>query len=71
MSIKVTVKTANEAYVFNDAVQAKGLSVDGDYSWRYTPAVNSWLGDVEVPATVEFEFADPRWATYFQLRWSV
>lgn len=71
MSLKITVKNANEAYVYNDEVQAQGLSVNGDYSWRYTPAVNSWLGDeVITPATVEFEFVNPQWATYFQLRWS-
>lgn len=72
MSLKITVKNANEAYAYNDAVQAQGLSVNGDYSWRYTPAVNNWLGDeVITPATVEFDFQDKQWATYFQLRWAV
>ena len=72
MSLKMTVNNANEAYVYNDEVQAQGLSVNGDYSWRYTPAVNDYFGaEVLTPATVEFEFQDPRWATYFQLRWAV
>lgn len=70
MPLKITVKNANEAYVYNDEVQAQGLSVNGDYSWRYTPAVTDWLSSPLTPATVEFEFQDPRWATYFQLRWS-
>lgn len=72
MSIKMIVKNANEAYVYNDQVHAQGLSVNGDYSWRYTPAVNNWLGDeVITPATVEFDFQDKQWETYFQLRWAV
>jgi len=65
------VKNAQEAFVFNDQIIDQGLRKDTDYTWKYTPAVNSWLGDeVVMPATVEFEFKDPQWATYFQLKWA-
>ena len=58
--------------MYNDQVQAQGLSVNGDYAWRYTPAVNDYFGaEVLTPATVEFDFQDKRWETYFQLRWGV
>lgn len=71
MLLKMTVKNANEAYVLNDSVREQGLSINGDYSWRYIPAMNDYFGaTVLTPATVEFEFQDPKWATYFQLRWA-
>jgi hypothetical protein len=70
MGLKMIIKNAQEAFVFNDQVVDLGLRRDIDYTWRYTPAVNSWLGDeVITPATVEFDFVDKRWETYFQLRW--
>lgn len=71
MTLKMTVKNSSEAFVYKDQVTDQGLYIEHDYTWRYTPAVNSWLGDETImPATVEFDFADPKWATYFQLRWS-
>ena len=72
MFLKIIVKNSSEAFVYKDQVTDQGLYIDYDYNWKYTPAVNSWLGDeVLTPATVEFEFRDPKWATYFQLRWGV
>ena len=71
MVLKIIVKTAHEAFLFNDQIGEQGLRRDLDYTWRYTPAVNSWLGDETItPATVEFDFKDQQWATYFQLRWA-
>lgn len=65
------VKTAHEAYLFNDQITFKGLHSNLDYTWRYTPAVYTWLGDETVsPGTVEFDFKDAQWATYFQLKWA-
>jgi hypothetical protein len=70
MGLKITIKTAHEAFLYNDQIIGQGLTRDRDYTWRYTPAVNTWLGDeVITPATVEFEFKDQQWTTYFKLRW--
>jgi hypothetical protein len=68
MGIKITVNNYNEIWVYKDSVDAQGLQADQDYTWRYTPAVNDWLRSI-APATVEFEFEDQQWETYFQLRW--
>jgi len=71
MGLKIAVKTAHEAFLFNDQIGDQGLRRDVDYTWRFTPAVNTWLGDETItPATVEFDFRDESWATYFQLKWA-
>ena len=71
MGLKIVVKTAHEAFLLNDQITDQGLKRDLDYTWRFTPAVNTWLGDdVITPATVEFDFRDLQWATYFQLKWA-
>ena len=71
MGLKITVKTAHDAFLFNDQIVDQGLRRDLDYTWRYTPAVNTWLGDETItPATVEFEFRDQQWETYFNLKWA-
>ena len=71
MGLKITVKTAHEAFLYNDQIRDQGLQRDVDYTWRFTPAVNTWLGDdVITPATVEFDFKDEKMTTYFQLRWA-
>jgi hypothetical protein len=71
MKIKMIVNTAHEVYLFKDQIESEGLHTNYDYTWRYTPPVNSWLGDETVtPGTVEFFFKDDRWATYFQLKWA-
>jgi hypothetical protein len=69
MGLKIIVNNAHEALILNEQVQEMCSSTD--YSWKYTPAINSWLGDETLsPATAEFSFKDAQWATYFQLRWS-
>ncbi len=71
MKIKMIVNTAHEAFLLKDQVELESLRTDVDYRWRYTPAVHTWLGDETItPATVEFDFVDDRWATYFQLKWA-
>jgi hypothetical protein len=71
MGLKIIVKNSTEAFVYKDQVVDQGLYIDHDYNWKYTPAVNNWLGDeVITPATVEFEFQDTKWETYFQLKWT-
>lgn len=71
MKIKMTVTTAHQAFLLKDLVESEGLRADTDYRWRYTPAVNDYFGaELLVPATVEFDFQDYRWATYFQLKWA-
>jgi hypothetical protein len=69
MGLKITVKNAVEAMDLKAQVQQVcGLNT---FTWKFTPAVNTWLGDdVITPATVEFDFKDQQWETYFQLRWS-
>ena len=71
MELKIIIKTAHEAFLYNDQITDQGLRRDLDYTWKYTPAVNTWLGDETItPATVEFNFKDEQWATYFQLKWA-
>jgi hypothetical protein len=69
--IRVLVKNAQQAVDLKDQVVLKGLRIDIDYCWRYTPPVNNWLGNETItPGTVEFDFKDSQWATYFQLKWA-
>jgi hypothetical protein len=71
MGLKIVVKTAHEAFLYNDQITDQGLRRDLDYTWRFTPAANTWLGDETItPATVEFEFKNEQMATYFQLKWA-
>ena len=64
----VTVRNAADALVLKQQVEE--LCGD-DFTWRYTPQVNNWLGDeIITPGTVEFEFKDEQMATYFQLKWA-
>ena len=67
--MKVIVKNAVEAMDLKAQVQQVcGLN---NFKWRFNPAVYNWLGDdVISPGTVEFEFDDEKWATYFQLKWA-
>lgn len=74
------VANTHDAYLLKDQIESQGLRTGQDYTWRYTPPTNSWLGnhsptwlgdEVDTPATVEFDFVDHRWATYFQLKWAV
>lgn len=70
MTLKITVKDSNEAFGLKMEVDRHGLRPDAGYTWRYTPKVLDWIGaEVIIPPTVVFEFDDPKWATYFQLRW--
>ena len=68
MGLKIVVKNAIEAMDLKAQVQQVcGLNT---FTWRFTPVVNNWLGnEIITPATVEFEFDDLKWETYFQLRW--
>ena len=68
MKLKVIVKNSVEALDLKAQVQEVcGLN---QFLWRYTPAVSDWLSQELAPATVEFEFKDPKWETYFELKWS-
>ena len=67
--MKILVKNYNVVWLYKEQVDAAGLRVDQDYTWRYTPAVSDWLSNELTPATVEFTFQDPKWATYFELKW--
>jgi hypothetical protein len=63
----VPVRNAADALVLKEQVEEFYL----DFTWRYTPQVNNWLGDeIITPGTVEFDFADEQMATYFQLKWA-
>jgi hypothetical protein len=70
MGLKITVNNYNTVWLYKEQVDAHGLRVDQDYTWRYTPAVNDWLSAPITPATVEFEFRDAQWETYFNLKWA-
>jgi hypothetical protein len=67
MKLTVLVRNAADALILKEQVEECCL----DFTWRYTPQVNNWLGDeIITPGTVEFDFADEQWATYFQLKWA-
>jgi len=67
MKLTVSVRNASDALVLKQQV-AESYS---DFTWRYTPQVNNWLGDeIITPGTVEFDFKDEQMATYFQLKWA-
>ena len=69
MGLKITVNNYTTVWSLKDMVDAQGLVTDRDYTWRYTPAVTDWLSSPLTPATVEFDFKDKQWETYFKLRW--
>jgi hypothetical protein len=74
MTLKVVVKDSAEAFGLKMEVDRHGLRPGAGYTWRYTPAVRDYFGDIaeeEDVARVVFEFDDAKWATYFQLRWGV
>ena len=69
MGLKVLVRNAADALILKE--QVKELCAEEDFTWRYTPQVNNWLGDeIITPGTVEFNFKDEQMATYFQLKWA-
>jgi hypothetical protein len=71
MGMKLTVPVRNAADALGLKAQVEEMYAREDFTWRYTPQVNTWLGDdVITPATVEFEFTDKQMATYFQLKWA-
>jgi hypothetical protein len=71
MGMKLTVRVRNAADALMLKDQVKELCTKEDFTWRYVPQVNNWLGDeIITPGTVEFDFKDEQMATYFQLRWA-
>jgi hypothetical protein len=69
MGMIIVVQNAADALVLKEQVEE--LCCKEDFTWRYTPQVNNWLGDeIITPGTVEFNFKDEQMATYFQLRWA-
>ena len=66
----MTVVVRNSVDALDLKAQVEELCAKEDFTWRYTPQVNNWLGDeIITPGTVEFEFKDEQMATYFQLKW--
>ena len=69
VGVIVIVRNAADALVLKE--QVKELCSEEDFTWRYTPQVNNWLGDeIITPGTVEFNFKEKQMATYFQLKWA-
>ena len=67
MKLTVLVRNAADALLLKEQVEESYL----DFTWRYTPQVNNWLGDeIITPGRVEFNFKDEQMATYFQLKWA-
>ena len=67
----MTIVVRNAVDALDLKAQVEELCSKNDYTWRYTPQVNNWLGDeIITPGTVEFEFKDKQMATYFQLKWA-
>ena len=68
--MKIPVNNYNTVWLLKEQVDSMGLRHDHDYTWRYTPAVTDWLSTPMTRATVEFNFVDKQWETYFELKWS-
>ena len=67
----MTVIVRNAVEALDLKSQVEEMCARSDFTWRYTPQVNNWLGDeIITPGTVEFDFKDEQMATYFQLRWA-
>lgn len=60
----------DRAYEMLRDVKEHGLKVHQDFKWWYKASdVDDWLAPKEL-ATVRFEFFDPRWDTFFELKWA-
>jgi hypothetical protein len=70
MGLKIVVNSYAAVWLYKEQVDEQGLKTDRDYTWRYIPATNDWLSSPISPATVEFDFQDRQWETYFQLKWA-
>jgi hypothetical protein len=49
-------------------IGAHGLKLDQDYTWAYYPRHGDWADST--PAHTCVTFVDPKWATYFGLKWA-
>ena len=65
----LAIKNATEALELRQQVGAAGLIIHKDYTWCYHPKDDWDYANVTI-ATVEFNFTNPTWETYFQLKWS-
>ena len=69
MGMTIVVRNAVDALLLKEQVEE--LCSKQDFTWKYTPQVNNWLGDeIITPGTVEFKFRDEQMETYFQLKWA-
>jgi hypothetical protein len=51
-------------------LRAKGLVQGRDFDFKYQPATYDDSGfDLLTPHTIEFSFADSKWATFFRLKY--
>ena len=69
MKIIMKVKDTGEAFGYKMEVDRHGIRPGAGYTWKFNPAVIEYYGEVTEEAYVEFEFDDPKWATYFELKW--
>jgi hypothetical protein len=70
MKLLVPVANAPEALELNLQVLSHGLLNDVEYTWAYTPRREDWMNGVQTPGTVEFDFVDAQWVTFFGLKWA-
>ena len=65
----IPVRNAAEAVSLLDQIRAHDLAVDRDFTWWWIPnRYNGYDDSTETEPRAEFEFCDPAWATYFQLK---
>lgn len=72
MNLIIPVRNAGQALELIDQAKSHGLIIDQDFSWQFVP--NKYDGYDLLSNTqpiVEIVFEDPKWATYFQLKWGV
>ena len=71
MNLIIPVQNGGQALELIDMIKSHGLIIDQDFSWQFVP--NKYDGYDLLSSTqpiAEIMFDDPKWATYFQLRWA-
>ena len=62
---------SQEALAFKHQLDADGLVVNQDYTWRYQkPVYDEFAWTESEYSSVTFTFQNPALATFYQLKWS-
>lgn len=59
----------NQALEFKNTLITDDLTIDEDFTWRWLPYFRYSDPTVKSSTCVEFRFANPAVATFYQLKW--